>query len=115
MTAGELRERVRFERRVQRADDSYGNITYEWRAVSVPMAANLEPASGQEGFDEQLLRGEAPFTVTVRSSEQSRGIITNDRIVNLRTGETFDIKAIANPDQRRRYLAMMAVRGGAEA
>lgn len=115
MTAGELRERVRFERRGEGADDGYGNVSQPWTLIAGPMAAGLDPKSGDEPFDQQRLQGDQVFEIRVRWSNATRAVITNDRAVNVRTGDVYDIKSITNPDQKRRYLLMTAIRGGSEA
>lgn len=115
MPAGELRERIRFERRVKAGDDGYGNVTYEWQAITAAQPANLSPQSGDEPVTADLLRAQQTFTVTVRYSKQTACVMTNDRAVNVRSGDTYDLIAIANPDERRRFITMTAVRGGAEA
>ena len=115
MPAGELRERVRFERRVKAGDDGFGNVTYAWQAITGTVGANLEPQGSSETVDQELLRADASFGVTVRWSKQTQAIVTNDRMINARTGEVYDIRSIGNPDQRRRYLVMTVVKSGAEA
>jgi head-tail adaptor len=112
MTAGDLRERVRFERRLEAGDDSYGNIQYEWQKIAGPMPARIEPARGSEEVLAQRLAGVGIWNITVRwSQSQTAELASGDRAVNERSGELFNVRSIINADEHRRYLTITAQTG----
>lgn len=113
MNAGELRERVRFERRQASGDDGYGNTVEDWQSVAGPMAARIKPARGDEEILAQRLAGTAVFEIIVRWVQALTAIVAGDRCVNDRTGMIYNIKTIQNMDEHRRYFTLTVEAGGA--
>lgn len=108
--AGSLSERITFQNRGE-VDDGYGNpVTGAW-ADQFMEPARLAPRTGSESVIAARLTGVQPFTLTVRSSSRTRDVTPAWRAVNTRTGKTYNIKAIANPDERNAYLDMLVVEG----
>jgi len=108
--AGLLRERVRFERRAT-ADDGYGNKVDAWELLTGPVAARIKPLRGGETVLAQRLESVVTVEITVRSSAATRGVNEADRIVDARTGEGYNIRAVVNADERGRYLVFTATHG----
>src|SRR5262245_66425194 len=104
MPAGELRERVRFDRRMTVADDGYGNTLGQWEEFAGPCAARIAPTAGSE---ETLADGQAALgnvEITIRSCAMARQINPGDRAVNVRTGRTFNIASVINDDEHNQFL-----------
>lgn len=112
MSAGALRERLRFERRIAGGDDGYGNTQMNWAPVTT-MAARINPASGDERVLASKLQGVQLFEITVRWCKASQGIKPSDRAVDTRTNEIYNIRSAANDDEHRREIVMLASQGDA--
>lgn len=110
MSIGELRERLRFEVRPKRLDDSYGNVEGPWQIEFVAYARVL-PLKGSEPVIAARLAGVQPAVITVRSSKASREVTPSWRAVDVRTGTIWNIRSSANFDERNRYLTFMAESG----
>jgi head-tail adaptor len=112
MSAGELRERLRFERRPTTADDGYGNVEGGWR-VMFEEYARVRPMTGSETVISARLAGVQPVRMTVRSSTRTRQITTGWRAVDMRDeNRVFNITAPpANLDEKNAYLDIMAQLG----
>lgn len=126
--AGELRERVRFERRRENGDDGYGNVQYEWQRIAGPMTARIKPARGGEQVLADRLSGVEVFEIIVRWFSKTRitdpgypplpkGTIEGgpldpgDRCVNERSGAIYNIRSITNPDEQHEFLSIIAQSG----
>lgn len=112
--AGQLRERVYFERR-EDADDGYGTeegtFARLYPAVSGSVAAEIMPVRGREQVLAARLTGTTVYEITVRWCTALAGLKEDDRCVNDRTGEIYNIRAIVNPDMKRRWLALTCEAG----
>ena len=109
--AGDLRERVRFERRGG-AKDGYGNTVpgpFEAQ-FSRPALYLMKP--GSEAALAARLAGQQPVTIIVRLDPQTRTIATDWRAVDARTGTAYDIKAAADMERRGAWLTLTCVAGG---
>jgi hypothetical protein len=102
--AGDLRERVRFERRGLDANgDALGPF-----AELFTRAASIIYMRGSETVMAQRLEGQQPVIVTVVNSRQIREVTTADRLVNARDGTVYDIKAVPR-DPRPLLVELLAV------
>jgi len=108
--AGLLRERVRFERRVNSLD-GYGNTVSSWNQLVGPVAARIKPLRGGEKVMAQRLESVVTVEITVRKSSDTIQVTEADRAIDVRSGDEFNIKAVVNPDERGRYLTFTATRG----
>jgi SPP1 family predicted phage head-tail adaptor len=113
MTAGELRERIRFDRRLIAGDDGYGNVIYAWQTIAGPLAARIDPGRGSEAVLAQRITGIAVYDIKVRWCAAARAIETQDRAVNERTGEEYNVTAVTNDDETRHYMNITATTGEA--
>jgi head-tail adaptor len=113
MTAGELKELVRFDRRAT-IDDGYGNTAGAWELLGGPWPARIAPAAGSEDVLADRLSGLQPVEITIRYFSQTLAIQAQDRAVDVRTGRTYNITSVNNPDERHAYLSILATAGGAD-
>jgi len=98
--AGDLRNRVTFQKR--EIDSATGGLT-DW-VDYVTVWGKVEDLSGRDYFQAQML-GEASL-VTSRITVRWRPDL--DPHMHVRVGgRTFEIKAILDPDGRRRFLQIM--------
>jgi head-tail adaptor len=111
--AGELNQKISFQRRTS-TPDGFGNNELGWAALSGPFSARIRPINGKEEVLVGKLAGVQPFEIVVWSSTKTRAITVEDRAVNARTGQAYDITAIQNPDERNGFLSMLAKAGDAE-
>lgn len=113
---GDLRESLRFERRatVGGGGVDYGNYSGAWGLLYGPVAARIEPQAGSEEVLAERPTGIQPAAITIRWSTKAAQIQPQDRIVDERSGRTWNVIAIANEDQRRQYLNIVASSGAAD-
>lgn len=111
MPAGDLKHRLRFERRAETPDDGYGNREGNWQ-TQFEVWAGIKPLRGSETVIASRLAGIQPVIITVRMSSQTKQIAAHWRAVG-RDGKVYNIKGEgADTEQRRRYLDVMADTGG---
>ncbi|WP_336801474.1 phage head closure protein [Kaistia sp. MMO-174] len=110
MSAGELRERVAFDRR-DAVDDGYGNtVAGDWREQFV-VWARIQPLKGGEGVQAARLAGSQPVVIRVRLSSSTREIRVDWRARDVRNGMPFNITSMANMDEKGAYLDVLATSG----
>jgi head-tail adaptor len=114
MTAGELKEMLRFDRRAMIPDDGYGNTQGAWATFAGPYPARVAPAVGSEDVLAERLTGLQPVEITIRHCSGAAGIQTQDRAVDVRSGRTYSISSVNNADERHAYLTILATAGGAD-
>ena len=107
--AGELRDRITFERRgLDENQDPLG----PWEEV-LTVWARLVWLRGGEGVQAQRLEGKQPVVITIRASSDSRAINTGWRAVDARNADhRFNITAVS-PAREAGFLDILAVMGGA--
>lgn len=108
--AGSLSERVVFMEPSEAVVD--GAVTQGY-IDKFTDAARLQPRMGSEPIIASRLAGTQPYTLTVRSSVATRAVTPAWRARHARTGKTYDIKSVANVDERNAYIEMMVVEGQA--
>lgn len=117
MSAGQLREAVWYESRPTQADDGYGNTLGDW-VRHFRLACEIKPIVRRFGTGEQVLAarltGTQIFAVTVRSSSETLSIVPEGRLVNARTDAIYNIRDIANPDMKNKYLEILVEEGVAD-
>ena len=118
MSAGELRERLAFEVRSDLRPDGDGDGNFEGEfEEQFACAARITPKLGTEPVIAQRLTGVQPVVIRIRYSRAATKIKTGWRAREAR-GEglwarrTFDIKGVANVDEKSQYLDVLAVTGG---
>lgn len=98
--AGELTEAVRFERRGAPVSDGAGNFEGAWQTLIGRRSAKLQATRGGEQVIAQRLTGTAPWDLWVRAGRETRAVTQADRVVDLRSGRVFNIRAIAETRSR---------------
>ncbi|UEM09018.1 head-tail adaptor protein [Bradyrhizobium barranii subsp. barranii] len=107
--AGALRHRIAFDRR-EDVDDGYGNTQSEFVEQFV-VWAGVEARFGGETVTAARLSGQQPLTITVRRSEQTARIKTDWQARDTRTGETYNIRSIADPTDAGAFLELLCQAG----
>lgn len=109
-SAGDLRERVRFQARAE-TDDGYGNpVAGSW-SDQFTARARIMPKMGSEAVVAARMQGMQPYVITIRSNAGTRQVTPAWRAVNDRTGAIYDIKAVTNPDERNTFLELLVMEG----
>ncbi|MDO1559822.1 head-tail adaptor protein [Brevundimonas sp. 2R-24] len=112
-SAGALRERVRIERR-SAAPDDMGNEVAAWAPQATGIPARIAPTKGGEGVQAGRLAGLSAFDITVRATSATNAIGPADRLVDERSGRSFNIKWAGCLDERGRFITILAEAGGAD-
>ncbi|WP_100961061.1 head-tail adaptor protein [Bosea sp. FBZP-16] len=108
--AGALTERVHFQKRDEQ-DDGYGNpVAGDW-TTQFTEPARLQPKLGSEPVLAARLAGVQPFLLVVRSSVRTRAVTPAWRAVNARSGAEYNIRTVANADERNGWLEMLVQEG----
>lgn len=110
MPAGELRDRIAFQRLQAEADGGGGTLDPEWVDL-INCRGAFFPERSRERLEAGRLESAVAGTLKVRSSATTRGVTAADRA--LINGTVYAIRAITNPDRRNRYLEMTVERGTA--
>lgn len=109
--AGSLSERFSAERRGE-VDDGYGNpVAGEFVAQFEPFAARVTPLKGTETVMASRLGGVQPMIIRVRYSSNTKQIQPDWQLRDMRKGTVYQIKSVANLDEKRQYLDFLAVAG----
>lgn len=108
MSAGELRERVKFASQIEESSD-YGTVASEWMDEFTE-PARIQPLRGTEPVIAQRLTGVQPVVIRVRSSARTREITTAWRITNARTDAVYNIRAVT-PDEKKSYIDLLCEQG----
>lgn len=105
MKASKLRNRIKFQRRTT-TSDGYGNQLSDWADIAglTAVPARIAPINGDESVIHSKLEGTGICEITVRASAAIFGVKTDDAIEDLTDGTRYNIRHIANRDERRRYL-----------
>jgi head-tail adaptor len=117
MTAGELRERVTFQRLTEGAGDGKGNYQTSWSNLDllVRIPAAVKPVRATEVVLARGIEGRVLYEVKVRHTAAAAGIRVGDRMVDVRSSVTFNVKSPpTNPDMRNKYITLLAETGGAD-
>lgn len=108
---GEMRHRIRIDRRRDEANE-VGDLVGVWRPLASGVAARLIVTKGGEEVRAARLSGISSFDITIRSTVSTRQITTADRIVDERSGQTFNVQWVGNLDGKDRFLTITAEAGG---
>ena len=100
MRAGELRERVTIEKPVQVAGKA-GATKTTWTEVATNVHARVTPLRGQEQVNAMQLSSKVSHRVKLRYRSD---VVAEWRIIW--DGLTLNIRAVTNPDERRRFTEL---------
>lgn len=109
MSAGELRERIAFDRRAI-VSDGYGNEQGDWQEQFV-VHARIRPLRGGEQVMASRLQGVQPVIIKVRVSSWTRQIEPDWRARDVRTNVVYALKPKANSDEKGKYFEILATAG----
>lgn len=73
--------------------------------------ARVQPRRGSETVIASRLAGVQPYTITIRWSDIASKITPGWRAVDSNTDETFNLRATANIDEKRRWIEIIAEGG----
>lgn len=109
--AGQLKDRVAFERRAE-VDDGYGNaVSGSWETF-YECAARLRPLKGGEEVQAARLEGKQPAIVTVRRCAQALQVDTDCRVRDTRTDRVYAVTAPpADMEESRAFLDILVMSG----
>lgn len=117
MGAGQLRERVTFQRQATGAGDGAGNFGEDFAdlAGATSCAAEINPLNGSEISISEGIQGRAVYEVRIRYTAERAAIKVDDRMIDARDPtRIFNVKSPPrNTDQRRKYLKLLVELGGA--
>ncbi len=108
MQSGDLRERVGFYERVTTSDVFGNNEAGHAEVPSFVVSANIKPRLGGESVLAGRLQGQNLVNITVRYSSDSERITTDWLAKNERSGVVYNIRSIVNPDQKRKFIELLA-------
>jgi head-tail adaptor len=116
--AGDLRERVTFQRRGE-LSDGFGNEQAGAWMDQFTVAARVQPRLGGEEVIAARLAGTQPLIITVRSSSDTKQVTSAWRAYDARAGLTadgeplrlFNIRSFANVDERGAYIDFLVQEG----
>lgn len=108
-SAGDLRHRIAFEVRTPE-EDGFGNSEGPFVEQFV-MAAKVQAKFGGENVKAARLSGEQPVTIVVRQCEQTGRITPDWRARDVRSGTIYNIRSIADPDDRGQWLELLCQSG----
>jgi SPP1 family predicted phage head-tail adaptor len=107
LRAGRLNKRVAFARRDSTAD-AYGNVSAGGWTALFTVAGGLRESTGRERIQAGALQAPMAAMLTVRSSSLTRLLTEADSAVI--DGVRWNIRSIANPDQRNQRLELTVER-----
>lgn len=114
MSAGALRERVRFETQPEAGAGYVSGAAKGWTELC-SVAARIKPAGSRSNTEEAIadtLVALSTYEITVRKSPKLKPVTAGDRIVDARnSSRIFNIRYINNPDERNKYLVFTAELG----
>lgn len=112
--AGDLRQRVKFQRRGE-GDDGYGNPVTGWADLDISRACSLTPTRGGEAVQTGRVAGTASWDCWVRNDSGTRSLLTGDRAIDVRDAtRTFNITFIGDMDGDRAWLLLQLKSGVAD-
>lgn len=119
-TAGDLKWRVRFDKRVEENDPA-GGVLSNWQEQFSRLAAILPQKGrmmGEEPVMAQRLTGLQPYIIIVRFDSLTRTIVPDWRAVEMLNGVPVRYFAIKSPpedmERKRQWISMTAVAGEAD-
>jgi SPP1 family predicted phage head-tail adaptor len=108
--AGEKHELLQFQKRVAAADDGYGNRETAF-AMQFLAKGRVRPLKGSEQVIAARLTGVQPVIITIRSCAAARAVTAGWRVENDRTGVIYNIRSLANFDEKNREIDFLAETG----
>ena len=108
---GTFREKVRIER-PSTTPDGMGGFLPGWTTIAAGIPARIVPTKGGEDVRAQRLSGVVTYDIWVRYFDALASVGSNCRVVDERSGKTFNIRFAANFDERDGFLTLTVEAGG---
>lgn len=110
MTArGKLNDLMKFQRR-STAADGYGNQLGTWSDLCGPFYVRMRPVAGGASGKEQPITGRLvgvqTWEMVISRCQDTAGLTVQDRAIDLRSGQAYDIVSISNPDEKLHELSI---------
>jgi SPP1 family predicted phage head-tail adaptor len=110
-SAGQLRDRITFQKRGTVTDELFNEQTGPWEDVFT-VSANIAPTRGREEVLAQRLHGVRPVEITVRWSSQTQAVQPSWRLIDARHPEhVYNIHDIRDPDGKRAWNILTCTLG----
>ena len=109
MRAGDMRDRLQFEKRSD-TDDGYGNSQATF-SPQFQCWGQIMPQRGTEQAMDSRLQGIQPMVIRVRLNSDTQAIATDWQVRDLRTDAVYAIKSVVDPTRRREFLEITATSG----
>lgn len=120
MPAGKLREKIAFDKRPDESADSppgdgFGNVQGGW-AEQFVLPAQVSPMSGRnaEIVAAAHVEGLSYYTIVVRFNSKSNLIKGGWRARDTRSDRIWNIDDAVNYDEKKQFMEMRCVLGGAQ-
>lgn len=109
ITASDLRDRVRLEKQ-EEVDDGYGGITGQW-VPQFERDACILLSKGGETVIASRLQSIQPALIIVRFDAETSTITADWRLIETRSGTTYNIRTSADMERRGRWWTMLCDAG----
>lgn len=106
--AGNLRERITFERNAEGAIDAYGNVYSGWATLATRYG-DLRERTGKEAITGGVLSDNGAATLRVRKDSTTETVTAADRVSA--RGITWAIKNVIQIDRKGTMLEMLLEKG----
>lgn len=113
LSAGELRDRITVQRRVNAQDPVTGETRVTWIDQWTNIPANIDDMSARDRFASQAIQPEVTTRIVIRYLP---GLTSEDRIVDAVGGDVYTIEGppIRDKDSRREYMTLTVSLGVAD-
>jgi SPP1 family predicted phage head-tail adaptor len=108
-TPGDLRELIELQQ-LATVPDGAGGSTTSWVSFLDPTPARIKALKGGEAVMQGRLTSVQTLVVTLRWQLALLEADTTLRLINCRTSEQYDIKAIT-PDERKEFVDILCTTG----
>ncbi|MHA6645636.1 phage head closure protein [Mesorhizobium sp. A623] len=108
-TASDLRDRVSLEKE-EEVDDGYGGVTGQWVAQFERDACILLSKGGETVIASRL-QSIQPALIIVRFDAETSTITADWRLIEVRSGTTYNIRTSADMERRGRWWTMLCDAG----
>lgn len=109
ITASDLRDRVSLEKQ-EEVDDGYGGVTGQW-VVQFERDACILLSKGGETVIASRLQSIQPALIIVRFDAETSTITADWRLIEVRSGTTYNIRTSADMERRGRWWTMLCDAG----
>src|SRR5690606_29427747 len=109
ITASDLRDRVRLEKR-EEIDDGYGGVVGQW-VTQFERDACILLSKGGETVIAARLQSVQPALIIVRFDTETATITPTWRLIETRSGTVYNIRTAADMERRRRFITLLCEPG----